>query len=322
MNPRAVVLPLAVLVVGAGIGLWFRGRSPAVGPGPADGKKEGEAAVRGEAAAGKPSEKYHPEPVRAMQAPKTEKVPARVHTPKAFYVFPSVPATPVARVLVQEGAAVKKGDVLLEFLDAGWTRELAAAEKAGDAPRVEAARKALGSLGTRSPEDGIVYSVAARVGERPLLTKGEPLPLVTLFDWRQLSYEGTAPASLADLLKPGTAVLVTAGKDVPVQARVEKADPPAADGGVHLLVRPTAPPSSVPDPEQDAEILVVVGTREVLTVPISSIRNTDGRPMVLVYRVTGELMPRSVVLGLLLPGSLIEVSGVKVGESVAVPDRR
>jgi len=316
MNARILVFPLIVLLVGAGIGLWqgreSRPAAPAAAVPPAGAGAHGGGA--GEA----PGKDWRLDLVRKATRPKTEGFPARVVMPEAIPVVPAVVQAPVEKVLVHEGDVVKKGDLLCTLLGATYERALAAAEKAGNAPEVERAKKNLASLEVRAPEAGIVYRVDARPGERPILRDGRPLPLVVLFDWRRLSYEGTAPASLADHLAAGAEVLVQSGKEFPVSATVEKSGPPAPDGGIPIRVRPAAPPSSVPDAAAGAEILVVVGRKEVLFVPRKALRTADGRTVVYVVSVTEELVPSPVVPGLSMPEGYVEVSGVESGEGVAV----
>ena len=176
MNPRAIVLPLAVLAVAGGIALLSRGKAPP--PPPAPGP-----AVHPPAADGLPKGEYEPWNTRVQVAPTTERIPCTVRAPQPITILPTVGLTPVDTILVREGQAVRKGDLLLTFSAAPWERALAAAEKAGDRPRAEEARRALASLEVRSPMDGIVYALNARRGERPLELNGQPGPLVVVFDW-------------------------------------------------------------------------------------------------------------------------------------------
>jgi biotin carboxyl carrier protein len=320
MNARVVAFPLLVLLVGGGVAYLCRPRTPPGAPLPGsppiqDVPAPAHGGGDGGAKKDRPFKAY---PVRKGEVPKVERFPARVRTPDAVPVRTALTTTPVERVLVREGDAVKKGDVVARMLGATYERALAAAEKAGDPEAAAKAREALKSLDVVAPADGIVYRVDAREGERPLLRNGVPLPLVTLYDWRQLSYEGTAPVELAELLRAGAEVFVQAGKEFPVAAKVEKALPPDGKGGIPLEVRPTAAPERVPEREGDAQICVATGKREVNVVPAGAVRMVDGRPTVDVVGLTGGVTARNVVVGLPSKGGFLEVSGVEMGESVAV----
>jgi hypothetical protein len=94
--------------------------------------------------------------------------------------------------------------------------------------------------------------------------------------------------------------------------------PAAADGSIPLVLRPKSAPIAVPEPGGEGEIAVMVGTHEVNVVPTTAVRREGGRPVVFMVGITGELTPRPVVLGLPVEGGFVEVSGVKMGESVAV----
>jgi multidrug efflux pump subunit AcrA (membrane-fusion protein) len=185
MNPRVVLLPLAVLLVGAGIAILSKGRAPA--PAPVDGKGPAPPADGKSGAAGVPTGPWHAQNIRTHLVPSTERIPCRVLAPEPVTLLPTIASTPVETIVVREGQAVRKGDVLLTFSGAQWERARAAAEKSGDAGKLAEAKRALASLEVRAPGDGIVYAMNARRGERPLSLNGTPSPLVVLFDWRQLS---------------------------------------------------------------------------------------------------------------------------------------
>ncbi len=311
MNPRVVVLPLLVLLAGAGIALATRDREPAKPPaggkGPAPPPDDGV-----------PRGPWYPQNVRTHLAPSTERIPCRVRAPKPVTLFPSVASTPVEAIHVREGQAVRKGDLLLTFGAAQWERALAAAEKAGDARRIGEAKRALASLEVRAPEDGIVYSMAARRGERPLELDGAPAPLVVLFDWRRLSYEATAPAALAEILARNPQVFVRSGRDFLIEGEIVVNGPAAADGSIPLVLHPKSAPLAVPEPDGEGEIAVMTGTHEVRVVPTAAVRRAGGRDVVYMVGITGDLTARPVVRGLPVEGGFVEVSGVKMGESVAV----
>jgi hypothetical protein len=309
VNARVVLLPLAVLLVGGGIALLGGRRAP-VKP-PADVKAP--PAVK----QGIPEGEWHPQNVRTEMVPRTEKFPCRVLSPDPFEVTSAVRDTPVEKVLVREGEAVRKGDVLIVFADSQWKRALDAAVKARDDGKAAEARRMLDSLEVRTPADGIVYSLNVRRGERPFLTKGEPLPLAVLYDWTKLSFEGTAPASLAEILAKGPLVFVRPGKGVPVEAEILRNGPVAADGSIPLVLRPKYAPGTVPEPGAEGEIHVVVGAKEVNVVPTTAVRMEGGRPVVYVVTITGDLVLRPVTLGFPVAGRFIEVSGVEKRESVA-----
>jgi len=172
MNVRVLAFPLAVLLVAGGVALVARGEAPAAPPAPP--------AIRDDSGNGKPKPRgaWHPQNVRVVQGPKTEKFPCRVRAPEPLDVLPGLRGTPVEKILVKEGDAVTKGDVLLTFLAAPWERALAAAEKARDEKGIAEAKSALASLEVRAPADGIVYAVNARRGEMPILGRERPIPLV------------------------------------------------------------------------------------------------------------------------------------------------
>jgi hypothetical protein len=224
----------------------------------------------------------------------------------------------VEEVLRREGEAVREGDVLVRLHGASWERELAEARKAGDAAREGKAKEALASLEVRAPEAGIVWRMHARRGEMPLTYRGEPLPLVELFDWTRLRFEGTAPAALAEILDGGAPVLVRHGKDVLTAARVASRGAPGPDGSFAVVAVPTAPPGEAPEPDGPGEVHVATGVEEALAVPAGAVRTVDGRPCVHVVTVTGELVRTPVVLGLPLPDRRIAISGVDPLASVAV----
>lgn len=319
MNARAFAFPVAVLAVGAGIALLYRDGAPPEGPpGPPPVTDQPDPAHGAPQQVPRKDRPFKPHPVKKREVPKVERIPARVRTAEAVLVRPSLLTTPVERVLVREGDAVKKGQVLVRMLGTTFERALAAAEKAGDAAAVAKAKESLAALDVVAPSDGIVYRVAARDGERPLLRDGAALPLVTLYDWRQLSWEGTAPAELADLLKAGAEVFVQSDKGPPVPAKVEKAHPADAKGGIPLEVRPIAPPERVPEKDGEARICVATGTQVVNVVPGVAVETLEGRPTVFVVSITGEVTPRNVVVGIATKDGYVQVSGVEVGESVAV----
>jgi biotin carboxyl carrier protein len=319
MNARAVAFPVAVLAVGAGIALLYRDGSPPAGPsGPPPVADDAADAHGAPAPVPRKDRPHKVHPVKKREVPKVERIPARVRTAEAVLVRPSVVNTPVERVHVREGDAVKKGQVLVRMLGTTFERALAAAEKAGDAEAARKAKESLAALDVVAPADGIVYRVDARDGERPLLRDGAPLPLVTLYDWKQLSWEGTAPAELADLLKAGAEVFVQTDKGPPVPAKVEKAHPADGKGGIPLEVRPLEPPERVPEKDGEARICVATGTQVVNVVVGAAVEMVEGRPTVFVVSLTGEVTPRNVVVGIATRDGYVQVSGVEVGESVAV----
>jgi biotin carboxyl carrier protein len=309
MNLRVVVLPLAVLAVAGGIALVGRGKAPVPAPVPAP---------HAPAAGGLPKGDYKPYRARIRVAPTTERISCTVRAPQPISVPPTVGLTPVETILVREGQAVKKGDVLLTFSPAPWQRSLAAAEKAGDRVKADAARRALASLEVRSPMDGIVYSLSARRGERPLEVDGQPSPVVVLFDWRLLTYEASASAALSEILAKNPQVFVETGKGRLVEAEIVVNGPAAADGSIPLVLRPRTAPPWVPEPGAKGEVAVVVGSHDAVVVPSEAIRTVGGRPTVWVVPVAGDPVPRTVVVGASLEGGMVEVSGLTTSESVAV----
>ncbi len=317
MRLRHFLPALLALLVAGGIAIWF-GR-PAPAPVPGDGSGEGDRGKGPVPPPGGPArEKWTTEPVRKTTLPRTEGFPARVKAPRPLVITTPIRGTPVQKVLRHAGDAVKKGDVLVVLEPGPWRKVLADAEKGGDAPLAARAKEALAALEIRSPSDGIVYRMEAIVGEMPLFLKGEPLPLVTLYDWALLSFEGSAPAALADLLRDGAEVSVRTGKSLPTLATVVRRGDPGPDGAIPLEVRPAVPPGEAPEPGSEAWIHVTTGMQDVLVVPAAALRIEGGRAAVHVVGVAGDLQPRPVVVGRRLPGGLVEVSGVRMGEGVAV----
>ena len=311
MNARVVVIPAVVVLAGGAIALLARdpAKPPSTGPTPPPAQVQDTGIPKGE---------WHPQNLRFHLGPKTERVPCKVRAPEPISVFPPVRATPVESVPVLEGQAVRKGDLLVTFSAAQWQRALAVAEKSGDAAAAAEARRGLANLEVRAPGDGIVYSLGARRGERPLETRGAPLPIVVLFDWRKLTYEATAPAALAEILARNPQVFVGSGKEFLVEGEIAVNGPAAADGSIPLVLRPKAAPRSLPEPGGAAEIHVVVGTEELPVVPATAIRKEGGRSVVYIVTITADLVRRPVVVGTPLGDGFVSVSGVAKGESVAV----
>jgi len=307
MRARLVVPPLLVLLTAGFLAIRHRGVGgpapppppPPPPPAPVD-------------------EPHDVAPVRLQSIPRTESFPARVRAPERVEVFCPVPLTPVEDVRVKPGQAVKQGEVLFRMSATTWEKERVRARAAGDAKAAEEAEKNLASLEARSPVEGVVFLVEAVRGERPILARSGPRPLVVLFDWRKLSFEGIAPPAAADLLSRKAPVFVRIGKDVLVPAGEVRAGQPAADGSLPVEILLDRPPATAPGPEDPAEIHVASGTKEVAVVPVRAVRQEGGRPVVHVVDVVGRLTPRQVVLGALLPGDLVEVSGLDRFESVAV----
>jgi multidrug efflux pump subunit AcrA (membrane-fusion protein) len=315
MNARVLVLPAVVLAAAGGLALWARNRPVPESPAPPGA---GTTVAPGAGGAGKAPAKFRPQPIRRQVVPKTEKVPARIRAPEPERILPTLRSTQVEEVHVRAGQAVKKGDLLVTFQDAGWRRALEKARKDGDAALAAEAEAALGNLEVRAPRDGIVHAVEARRGEIPIRRGDGPLPLVVLFDWRTLSFEGNAPASLGEFLREDEPIWVRAGGGVRVPAAIVRKGVPDAEGSLPVTARPLEPPDSLPGPGDEAFLEVATGTKEVFVVPQAAVRTVDGQPTVSIVTVTGETVPRRVTLGDIHPGAWIEVSGVAPPDSVAV----
>lgn len=315
MRARLVVPPLLVLLTAGFLAVRHASRGRTAPPPPPPPTGGAEEAAKG----GRPEDEPHKVVnVRTETIPRTESFPARVHTPERVEVFCPVLLTPVEDVLVTPGQAVNAGETLFRMSAAPWERELARARGAGDAKAVAEAEKALSSLEARAPVDGVVFQVDAIRGERPILHRSGPRPLVVLYDWRKLSFEGTAPRAVAELLARKAPVFVRIGKEIPVPAGEVRTGEPGEDGSLPVEVWLGGPPTAAPGPEDPAEILVATGLKEVPVIPVRAVRFEGGRPVVYVVDVLEKLHPRTVVLGTLLPGGRIEVSGLDRFDSVAV----
>jgi len=141
-----------------------------------------------------------------------------------------------------------------------------------------------------------------------------------LFDWTRIVLEAVVPAELAPLLEEGTPVLLRLGEDFPVRARFLRVDPPGADGTVRAAVVPLEPPTVTPGPGVAGRVLLHTGERSGIVVPEAAVLRENGRTLVYVVGVTGELTPRSVGLGMRLPGGRVEITGVDRFVSVAIFD--
>jgi hypothetical protein len=313
MNARVLLLPAAVVAVGGILWIAFPARAPGTapagpaGPAPPPARKAPDA------------RRFHPEPVRPTTLPKTEKVPCVARGPKPVPLYAPVAKTPVETIHVRPGQAVRKGDPLVTFLDAGWKRALEAARKAGKPEEIAAAEKALASLVLASPADGVVHSVDARHGEIPLVsTIHGPTPVATLFDAAALSLEGSAPGELAPFLAVGAVMPASTPGARPFPVRIESLGAPGPDGTLPFVARPLEPPEVAPDPGGPATLEVVTGKQEALVVPRAALRQEEGRTVVHVIPVQGEPVPRPVVVGLPVAGDRVAVTNVRLGESVAV----
>jgi multidrug efflux pump subunit AcrA (membrane-fusion protein) len=318
MRLRLLLFPaLAVLLAG---GLWVlqRPATPAIPGGHGDAPAVGGGVPRlpGPAAAGQGP--FRTEPVRTATIPRTEKVPARVRGARPVVVRTPLRGTPVQKILHREGEAVAKGDVLFVLSGENWRRSLEEAGRKGDAEALAKAKEALASLEVRAPEDGIVFRIDATLGEVPPVGRDGPLPLGVLFDWKGLSYEGRAPAALAEILREGAEVWVGSSQGILTRAKVTRRGEPGPDGDFALEVEPVDPPAEAPDPEREAEIRVQTGTREALVVPAGALRTEEGRGFVYTVGVTGDLKRCPVVVGIRLPSGRVEVSGVDRNAGVAV----
>jgi multidrug efflux pump subunit AcrA (membrane-fusion protein) len=262
---------------------------------------------------------WHAQPVRPRTIPLFEKLVARWASAPPVAVRAEVRA-PVKEVLVKPGAAVVAGQTLLRMNGEPWEKERAAAEKAGDAARVAKAAHVLANLEVRSPADGVVFEIVARLGDIPL-TGEKALPVAILFDWKSLRLDADAPEALAAFLAPGTYLGATLGDATAFEVEVASLGEPAPDGTRRLVVVPREPPTAAPDDAAaTARILVPTGTRDVLAVPQSSVKRRGDRDFVRVVGVTGTLVETEVALGTVVGEGLVEVvRGVRRFESVAVP---
>ena len=313
MRLRLVLPPLVVVLVAGGLAVYAsRGgheEPPPVRPGPIPG-------------AIPPPVKEDPftvDNVRVEVVPRLESFPARVNAPEAIEVRTTLRNAPVEEVLVRAGQAVKKDQLLLRLSGAALARALEAAKKAGDAKMEALAAEGLANLEVRSPADGVVHQIDARIGEVPLVSKTRgPLPLLVLFDWTRTAFEGNAPASIAGFLKGDPEVYVRLGSGRPARAMITKRGEPAADGSVAIEAVPLDPPTVVPAPGQEAWIQVLTGTKEAFVVDRAAIREEAGRTVIHVVDAARRRTVRPVVVGAEAASGRVAVSGVDRFEQVAV----
>jgi hypothetical protein len=319
MRPRVVLAPLAVLLVG-GV-LWLAlptgrgGAAPPTSPA-ADPVRKAPAAPR------ESEEEFDVAPVRVEMVPRVESFPARVRAPDATEIHTTLRNTPVEEVLVRRGQAVKKGDLLVKMNGASLERALEAAKKSGDAATEAKARDALANLEVRSPVDGVVHLVEASRGEIPIVAKKGPLPLLVLFDWTRLSFDGTAPGPVAGFLTDDAELFVNVGTGRPARAMIVKRSAPAPDGSVAIEAVPLDPPPVAPASGTTVMLEVRTGQSEAFVVDRAAIREEGGRTVVDVVDAARRRTVRPVVVGGEAPSGRVAVSGVDRLEQVAVWRRK
>jgi multidrug efflux pump subunit AcrA (membrane-fusion protein) len=330
---RGLVSALIVVVVAAGIGVLTREKkpddtSPTPQP-PSSSEMRASGSVNsGDSPTNIEDERgtWRPEPVRTRISQRFELVPATLTRPAAVRILAPQRA-PVGEILVHEGDAVEKGQVLIRLLGTGFEKSLAEAIKSGDAERKRTAEAALANLDVKAPEAGAVFRVMTSLGDLPINEwdpdapgKTRPGPLLLLFDWRGIEVKGTAPPELADLFKPDLPVLI---RFDPSGSRdgigVVTASESSEDGSVRFTVKPSAPPPIVPDPDVPSGVLVPVGEQEILIVSNGAIRRSNGRDVVDVVPVSGKPVERVITRGISYDDGMVQIlSGLDRYESVVV----
>ncbi len=216
-------------------------------------------------------------------------------------------------VLVREGQAIARGQVLARFRTAALApaaagaesqmrvaaadyermknllkegaiseREMEGAEAAWRQAQAQAAyaRKRLDEASVRAPVSGTIAKRWVQSGDRV----GDGDPLFRLVDTAELEFEATVPAEYAGSLRPGAAVLLNAsGDSLTREGRVMRIHPAAdpATRQVKLYIRVANADGRLVGDAFATGRVVLARARTALAVPRSAVRSgADGRAFV------------------------------------------
>ena len=254
----------------------------------------------------------------------------------------------IEQVLVQEGQAVRKGQVLARFRNRALAPEAASAEaqrrhaasdyarmqnlaKAGavsqqDVENAEAelkaadakladARRRLDEATVRSPIHGVVAERSVQSGDRV----GDGDPLFRVVDTRELEFEATVPGEHVGAIKVGAPVRLTvSGSEAAVVGRIARINATAdeATRQVRVYVAVPNPKGTLVGGLFASGELVTAQATDVPAVPSAAVRSGD-TPSVMAI-VNGRLVRKPVTTGVRDEGrDLVQViAGVAAGDTV------
>jgi RND family efflux transporter MFP subunit len=254
-------------------------------------------------------------------------------------------------VLVREGAAVSKGQVLARFRTVSLEPEAASAEaelvmraadrermrnllaegavaerdvesaeaawRAAQAGRAQAQRR-LADATVRAPVAGVIAERSVHSGDRV----GDGDPMFRLVNTRELEFEATVPAEHAGAIARGAPVsLLVSGRPVVIEGRVARvnaaADPATRQIQVYVVV--ANPTGALVGGVFASGSIVTREAKAALAAPIAAVRTAGDTTYVLLVE-NGALARRPVVVGLRDEArDRIEIaSGVQEGDQVIV----
>lgn len=235
----------------------------------------------------------------------------------------------IVDVLVREGAAVAKGQVLARFRTLALEPEAASAEaelkmraadhermrnllaegavserdvesaeaawRAAQAARAQAQRR-LADATVRAPVSGVIAERSVHSGDRV----GDGDPMFRLVNTRELEFEATVPAEHAAAITRGAPVSLTvSGRPVAIQGRVARvnaaADPATRQIQVYVVV--ANPAGALVGGLFASGTIVTRAAPSALAAPIAAVRSAGDTTYVLVVE-EGALARRPVTAGL------------------------